>query len=83
MRICMELEPMPVMAGEIITTEGELGSEMYILQAGAVLVSCEGRELGILGDGSFFGEVRGPPGICLTCKFLQSRFLITYVPERS
>jgi hypothetical protein len=38
---------------------------MYILRAGAVRVSCAGRGLGVLGAGSFFGEVwrPGPAGL--------------------
>ena len=37
--ICAKLEPYPAGAGEVITKEGKIGKEMYILIRGAVRVS--------------------------------------------
>lgn len=48
-------------AGTVIFREGELGSEMYIIQSGQVMISRSSggqqRELAVLEKGDFFGEM--------------------------
>ncbi len=48
-------------AGEVIFREGDLGSEMYIIQKGHVRISLQvggkERELAVLEKGDFFGEI--------------------------
>lgn len=43
--------------GEVLFNEGEIGSELYILLAGSVIISKEGRLLRELGSGGHFGEM--------------------------
>lgn len=42
---------------EVLFNEGEVGSELYILLAGSVIISKEGRLLRELGPGGHFGEM--------------------------
>ncbi|MFM7200182.1 MAG: cyclic nucleotide-binding domain-containing protein [Myxococcota bacterium] len=43
--------------GEVLFNEGEIGSELYILLSGSVIISKEGRLLRELGQGGHFGEM--------------------------
>lgn len=43
--------------GELLFQEGEVGSELYILLSGSVIISKEGRLLRELGPGGHFGEM--------------------------
>jgi hypothetical protein len=40
----------------VIMAEGQLGNEMYVIEAGSVSVTQRGRHLGTLHTGDFFGE---------------------------
>lgn len=56
------LKPVEFKSGEIIIRQGEIGSTLYLISEGKVEVyfqSLEGRKvtLGILGPGSYFGEI--------------------------
>ena len=44
-------------AGETIIREGERGDDFFIVQDGAVVITKEGREVGRLGPGKYFGEI--------------------------
>jgi CRP/FNR family cyclic AMP-dependent transcriptional regulator len=44
-------------AGEVIFTEGDAGSEFFVIQSGKVDVRLGNRQLGTLGDNDIFGEM--------------------------
>jgi CRP-like cAMP-binding protein len=44
-------------AGEVVTTEGELGVGFFVIEEGRARVSMHGDEVGQLGDGDHFGEI--------------------------
>ena len=43
--------------GEVLMAEGEQGLDMMILQEGAAEVSQQGRAIGVMAPGDFFGEL--------------------------
>jgi glucose-6-phosphate 1-dehydrogenase len=56
--LAMTLKPVVVSAGEFIIREGEVGHEMYFLCRGQVeILDRDGKQLRVLGDGDFFGEI--------------------------
>jgi MFS family permease len=46
-----------VHAGEIVVSEGEPGEDFFVIEAGELTVSVDGREVRTLGPGDAFGEV--------------------------
>jgi CRP-like cAMP-binding protein len=46
-----------VAAGKVLCTEGTVGREFFIVEAGEASVSVDGHEVATLGAGSFFGEI--------------------------
>ena len=57
--IIPRLEVRPVLAGEFLIHEGDIGDDMYFLTKGQVEVfrGIQNQRLGVLREGSFFGEV--------------------------
>jgi len=58
----MARRPLRTMPGQVITAEGTLGSEMFLLKSGSAEVSVEDvggkpRGLGLIGPGQCFGEI--------------------------
>ena len=47
----------PIREGDVLTKEGDLGHEFFIILEGSAKVSRRGRKVGELGVGSFFGEL--------------------------
>ena len=54
--LCLTARPMVAIKSQEIMTEGRPGREMFILLSGDVEVTRDGKRLGFLSDGSFFGE---------------------------
>ncbi len=46
-----------IFIGDFIVTAGDVGTEMYFISQGEVEVVVDGRVVGTLGEGSFFGEI--------------------------
>ena len=49
--------PLDVPAGKVLTSEGELGREFFVIVSGKVEATRGGVSIGTLGAGSFFGEM--------------------------
>jgi CRP-like cAMP-binding protein len=49
--------PLDVPPGKVLTTEGETGREFFVLVSGKAEASRGGVSVGMLGPGSFFGEM--------------------------
>jgi CRP/FNR family cyclic AMP-dependent transcriptional regulator len=47
----------PVTAGHVLVNEGERGLEFFVIVGGRATVSRQGRTVGELGPGDFFGEL--------------------------
>jgi CRP-like cAMP-binding protein len=56
-KLCMKLTPFHVVAGTVVSREGHQGGEVYIIQAGEILISRGGVHLAVIGPGSSFGEM--------------------------
>ena len=50
-------DELDVPAGKVLTAEGAIGSEFFVLLSGAATVSQSGQELGSMAPGDFFGEI--------------------------
>jgi CRP-like cAMP-binding protein len=50
-------ERVQVAEGEVLTREGRVGREFFMILSGSVAVTREGRRLNTLGPGQFFGEL--------------------------
>ena len=50
-------EDLEVEAGKVLTREGDLGREFFVIVDGAVSVTKGGEEVRTLGSGDFFGEI--------------------------
>lgn len=46
-----------VPAGTVLTRQGDLAHEFFVIVDGEVDVSCDGRLAAVLGSGDFFGEI--------------------------
>ena len=65
-------------AGKAVVRQGAFASEFYIILEGTVAIEKDGKALGTLGPGEFFGELamlanipRTATGTCVTdCRFL-------------
>jgi CRP/FNR family transcriptional regulator, cyclic AMP receptor protein len=44
-------------AGTVLVREGEFRSELFVITAGTATATMEGREVGRMGPGDFFGEI--------------------------
>lgn len=51
------LVPVAAGAGEVVIREGDVGDRFYVIAAGEVAVTKDGREIRRLGPGSGFGEI--------------------------
>ena len=49
--------PVDVPAGKVLATQGEAGREFFVIVGGKAEVTRSGTEVGVLGPGSFFGEM--------------------------
>lgn len=49
--------PLDVPAGKVLTTEGETGREFFVIVSGKAEATRGGVSIGVLGAGSFFGEM--------------------------
>jgi len=49
--------PLHVKAGSVLAREGDIGREFFVVVSGKAIVSRNGIEIGVLGAGSFFGEM--------------------------
>ena len=50
-------EDLEVEAGKVLTREGDLGREFFVIVEGEVSVTKDGEEIRRLGSGDFFGEI--------------------------
>jgi CRP/FNR family cyclic AMP-dependent transcriptional regulator len=50
-------ERVSVHAGEVLTKEGRIGRELFIILLGTATVTRNGRVINILNDGDYFGEL--------------------------
>jgi CRP-like cAMP-binding protein len=50
-------EDLEVEAGKVLTREGDLGREFFVIVEGEVSVTQDGKEIRQLGPGDFFGEI--------------------------
>jgi CRP-like cAMP-binding protein len=50
-------ERVQVEAGEVLTREGRIGREFFLILAGRAAVTQRGRRVNTLGPGNFFGEL--------------------------
>jgi CRP/FNR family transcriptional regulator, cyclic AMP receptor protein len=55
--IAMVADEIDMPAGEVLTSEGASGREFFVLVEGAAEVRRNGRKVGTLGSGDFFGEI--------------------------
>ena len=56
-RIAPLMTPVKIKAGKTIIEEGELGREFIIIVDGAVNIERDGRQIGKLQSGDYFGEL--------------------------
>jgi CRP-like cAMP-binding protein len=57
-------EHVQVGQGEVLAREGRIGREFFLVLSGTVRVTQAGREVNVLGPGSFFGELAAiNPGV--------------------
>lgn len=50
-------DTLTVPAGKAVITEGEHGEEFFVVLAGKLSVTTGGKEVAVLGEGDFFGEL--------------------------
>jgi CRP-like cAMP-binding protein len=50
-------EALNVHAGEVLTKEGRIGRELFIILTGTATVTRNGRVINVLSDGDYFGEL--------------------------
>ena len=56
-KLAKATEDLEVEAGKVLTREGDLGREFFVIVDGAVSVTKDGDEIRKLGPGDFFGEI--------------------------
>ena len=54
--LAMRTEDLDFAAGKPLCTQGQVGSEFYVIMEGEADVTRDGESLATLGDGEFFGE---------------------------
>jgi len=47
----------PLDVGTVLTTEGEVGEEFFVIERGVVTISAHDQQLRTLGPGDFLGEI--------------------------
>jgi CRP-like cAMP-binding protein len=55
--IAAQATPMQIPAGKVLAREGEVGREFFVVTAGKAEATRNGVSIGVLGPGSFFGEM--------------------------
>ena len=55
-QLCIAMKPFFAMAGDYVYRQGELGKDLFIIISGMVEMTRDSHKLGVLTDGSFFGE---------------------------
>jgi adenylate cyclase len=55
--VAQQTDEVDVPAGKVITREGDLGHEFFVIEEGTAEVTQDGRTLNALGPGDFFGEM--------------------------
>jgi class 3 adenylate cyclase len=55
--VAQQTDEVDVPAGKVITREGDLGHEFFVIEEGTAEVTQDGRTLNELGPGDFFGEL--------------------------
>lgn len=55
--LAKQAETIGVGAGTALVTQGEYGSEFFVLLSGEVSVTVDGAEVAVLSEGDFFGEL--------------------------
>ncbi len=56
-RVAQQTDEVDIPAGKVITREGDIGHEFFVIEDGTAEVVKDGRHVGDLGPGDFFGEV--------------------------
>ncbi|KAI8803418.1 hypothetical protein BJ742DRAFT_499151 [Cladochytrium replicatum] len=56
-RLTTALKPCFFVRGDTVTRQGEVGTAMYFIVAGSLEVCVNGKRIGLLRDGNFFGEI--------------------------
>jgi CRP-like cAMP-binding protein len=56
-RIARTCDEVDVKAGRVLTTEGEIGREFFLIRSGQATVKRKGRKIATLGRGDYFGEL--------------------------
>lgn len=56
-RLALNLEPIPLTAGETVIRQGEPGDRLFVIVAGTVQVRIDGAVVGEQGPGTEFGEI--------------------------
>jgi MFS family permease len=56
-RLASELRPTTVAPGTAVVTQGEPGDLFYVVEAGRLKVTVDGKPSGVLGPGDSFGEI--------------------------
>jgi CRP/FNR family transcriptional regulator, cyclic AMP receptor protein len=77
--LARQLEDVDVREGKVLTREGTLGSEFFILVEGRVAVDRDGRRIAEMGPGDFLGEVAlvlGGTRTATTTALVPSRVLV-------
>jgi len=55
--IARHADEVDVPAGKVLTRQGDLGDEFFVIEAGSAEVSRDGERVNELGPGDFFGEM--------------------------
>ncbi|KAJ3120584.1 anaphase-promoting complex subunit Hcn1 [Nowakowskiella sp. JEL0407] len=56
-RLCTSLRECFYVRGDIVTKQGEWGTAMYFIYSGSLAVIVNGKQVGTLNEGAFFGEI--------------------------
>ena len=56
-RVAQQTDEVDIPAGKVITREGDIGHEFFVIEDGTAEVVQDGRHLADLGPGDFFGEL--------------------------
>jgi CRP-like cAMP-binding protein len=55
--VATQAEEVDVPSGRVLTRQGDLGDEFYVIEAGTAEVTRDGERISELGPGDFFGEM--------------------------
>ncbi|KAJ3114433.1 hypothetical protein HDU96_002103 [Phlyctochytrium bullatum] len=81
-RIARALKPKYFVKGDIIFEQGWVGNEMYFILNGSVSIIVNGRVVGQLSDGAFFGEVALLGEVPRTATIRSSTNTVLYCLDR-